>query len=255
MKNYIPIFLYVIILTIGSCTPKITPHLIKKNLSPLPTSDSIYIVELGDTIPKSSIWVGRVYVGDGMTSKNCSLKEELDQVKKEIGKYGANVGKIISIKQPDPFVECFQLCLNIYKVSEEDLNIVLNQDYECQLDADTEYATIYFYHTLFPNGTYKASNALFNTIQIYNQNQKEFCRLSSGYRHMTTTNDFGPQKIILFDSNIRNEFDVDIQKGCEYYFEIKYEFVNKYKIISKLTLTNMGVKNGRMHYKNYIDKS
>jgi hypothetical protein len=121
--------LIILSLLIISCSPIIKSNLGEYKFAQLNNDIPIHIVELDKVIPKNSKFIGKLKIGDNYTGlvANCEYDEIILIAKEESRKLGANIIKLVKIKEPDYFTSsCYRIEAELYRNFNK---IFLNRSY------------------------------------------------------------------------------------------------------------------------------
>lgn len=114
MKNQFSIYALICIGILTSCSPRISRNLLNESDITVSDISEIEIVELDENVPLKSNYIGKIKVGEsGMTVK-CGYDKMITECKKEAQIVGANIVKLVKVKNPDFFSSCYRIEAKLY---------------------------------------------------------------------------------------------------------------------------------------------
>ncbi|MEI6556009.1 MAG: hypothetical protein WCL70_10485 [Paludibacter sp.] len=169
MKNIL--FLYLIILLLSSCTPRITTSLIKKE-KPLSKNSIVVVYDKNDTLPAATKKLGTTRVNDNASTVEFDYNFVVEVAKLEAGKAGGNAIRIIKHQLPNLLNTGHEVYADILKI---DTSIVHQRSNQKSKES---YIKIPYSHLRFAlNGGYaynlgKDVPTLDTRIQTYDNQMK-----------------------------------------------------------------------------------
>lgn len=144
MKHLHSLLFITALLFLNSCNPKISTSLSKK-YPPLDYKQTVLVIGLDQTEPDGAEDLGKVKIGDGGFTTNCSYETVIDKAKMEARKVGGNAIKIIEHKSPSALgSSCHRITAKILRIENID-NYAPGVEEEILSDVDYAILNVYRY--------------------------------------------------------------------------------------------------------------
>lgn len=98
-----------LIFILSGCAQKIVTRLGDVIYKKIDDDTKIFILKENQRIPKNSNYVGKVKVGDTGFTSDCNYVDMLERAKYTARKTGANIIRVIEVKQPNFWSNCYRL--------------------------------------------------------------------------------------------------------------------------------------------------
>lgn len=106
---------------LSACSPKIITHLGDMIYDELDSDTMIHIFNGYEKIPKNSVYVGKIKIGDTGFTSNCNYIDVLEKAKETALKTGANIIIIKKVKKPNFWSNCYRIKVQLYRNFDEDV--------------------------------------------------------------------------------------------------------------------------------------
>lgn len=114
MKNKISIYVLLYLTVLTSCSPKISRDYLNESKIAISDIKEVKVIDLDQNVPLKSNYIGKIKVGEaGMTIK-CGYDRMINECKKEAKLVGANIVKLIRVKNPDFYSSCYRIEAKLY---------------------------------------------------------------------------------------------------------------------------------------------
>jgi hypothetical protein len=114
MKKMTKILLFLSVVGLCSCSPKITSNITNPQ-SKLSIDDKVALLDIQHKLPENTIKVGDLIFQDSGFSTDCSFNSLMKQARNTARESGANIVKVIEKKTPDLWSSCYRLKIELYK--------------------------------------------------------------------------------------------------------------------------------------------
>lgn len=204
MKHLHSLLFITALLFLNSCNPKISTNLSKK-YSPLDYRQAVLVIGLDQAEPDGAEDLGKVKIGDGGFTTNCSYETVVDKAKMEARKVGGNAIKIIEHKSPSALgSSCHRITAKILRIENID-NYAPGVEEEILFDVD--YAILNVYR-------YGGAGALI--AYDLNLGDSVICRVKNNFKttlHITKDG----LNTLWAKTEAKSQVPIDIKMGKTYY--------------------------------------
>lgn len=185
----------------SSCNPKISTNL-TKSYPPLDYRQKVTVIQLGQSEPDSSEFLGQVRIGDTGFSTKCGYDMVMDKAKLEARKAGGNAIKIIEHKPPTLLgSSCHKIVAKILRVE----NHVPTKEEEALLDVDHAILNVY---------RYSGYGALLN-YDLY-LGDSVICRVKNNFKKTIHIKKDG-LNTLWAKTEAKSEVPINLKNGKTYY--------------------------------------
>ncbi len=193
-----------IILVLGSCSPKVMTEL-NKSYEPLDYNQEVVVIGIDQSVPEGSEELGQIKIGDSGFTTNCDYETVINKAKEEVRKAGGNSLKITEHKPPTVMgSSCHRITATILKLKDPQTFIADNSEEEL---LDIDYAIINVYR-------YSGAGALVN--YDLHLGDSVLCRVKNNFKTTVHTKLEGLNSIWA-KTEAKAEIPVDIKYGKVYY--------------------------------------
>ena len=210
MKNKI---LFLIILFLWSCSPKIRNSISNSQFQPLDSKAEVIVVDSTTNVLGSTL-IGTFKIGDSGFTDDCGYNKVIDHAKIQARKFGGNVIQLTEIKRPQKWGStCYSIKGNILRNFDEEnfaqLKAIAELNYKSRLPNDADYAKVYIYRPKMITGNFIGYNVRMDTDSVV-------CRTRNGEKCELKIYDFG-KHTFWAKTESTDSITIDIQKGKEYF--------------------------------------
>src|SRR5665647_156074 len=192
------------LLFLNSCNPKISTSLSKK-YPPLDYKQAVLLIGLDQTEPDGAEVLGKVKIGDGGFTTNCSYETVIDKAKMEARKVGGNAIKITEHKLPTALgSSCHRITVKILRIENIDNYI---SKVEEEILSDVDYAILNVYR-------YGGAGALI--AYDLNLGDSVICRVKNNFKTTLHIKKDGLNSLWA-KTEAKSEVPIDIKMGKTYY--------------------------------------
>lgn len=195
-----------------ACSPKIKSNL-TTHFEALPATDTILWINADTEVPKGSILVGDIKIGDSGFTTKCSYEETVTQAIEEARASGATILQFTEVKKPTLLSTCYRLKAKLYRNTDASALAALQETIAkknaSRLPEGTNYAQIHFYRT-------KTAFGAAVGFDIKTANDSVIGRMKNGKKFTYTTSQEG--KHTFYASTEKTDsIVIPIRKGQEYF--------------------------------------
>lgn len=196
-----------------SCSPKIKSNLSDNRFQAFDKDYDVLILEPGDIVPKQSLFVGDLKIGDTGFSTDCGYKTVISNAKTTARNSGANIVHLTEVRKPNFGSTCYRIKANMYRNMNTDILVQLKEEDNLKnrsaLPDDADYAIVYFYRPKVFSGSMVG-------YKIRTEDDNIIGRVRNGEKFEYKTSEFGEQ-IFYGKTEVRDSVIINIQKGEEYF--------------------------------------
>ena len=204
MKNLKLLFIFILILPVCACNPKVSTSL-SKRYPALDYREDVLVLGLDQEEPDDAEFIGLVKVGDTGFSTNCGYDVALDKAKNEARKAGGNVIKIIDHKPPSIMgSSCHRITARILRVPNPGKLVDVKEEEHL---AAVEYAVLNVYR-------YGGVGALVG--YDLHLGDSVICRVTSNFKTSIQIKKLG-RNSLWAKTESKSEIPVNIQAGRVYF--------------------------------------
>lgn len=204
MKHLTSLLFITALLFLNSCSPKISTSLSKKYPA-LDYKQAVLVIGLNQTEPDDAEVLGKVKIGDGGFTTDCSYETVIDKAKMEARKIGGNAIKIIEHKPPTAMgSSCHRITAKILRIENID-NYMTKVEDKVLLDVD--YAILHVYR-------YSGTGSLI--AYDLNLGDSVICRVKNNFKTTLHIKKDG-LNMLWARTEAKAEIPIDIKMGKTYY--------------------------------------
>lgn len=203
-----------IIILLTSCSTSISTKIVNKNFQELGDNNQIIVLDKNEELPNNSELIGDLKIGDSGFTTDCGYNKVIADATNAAKKSGANIVKIIEIKEPSAFGStCYRIKAKLYRNldagSLTEITKKRASKNKSRLPENSDYAVVYFYRPSAGAGSLLG-------YKIKNGNDSIVGRLRNGEKFKYITKKFGEQTFygVL---ETKEEVKINIEKGNEYF--------------------------------------
>jgi hypothetical protein len=179
----------------------------------------------------------KFYTSPKRTLKGCGYTEITNDLKEKSRQLGANIIHIHHIKKPTSLDNCYKLKARLYKRFDSNLIERINQHNRSRnvskLDADADYAMVYFYRP-------KAIAGMVVKFDISMDDNNFITNLKNGEKTSFKIKDFGIHTFTAINQKgLKEAFELNIKKGQEYYVRCGVDVAHPYGVAQISLLDNV----------------
>ena len=140
MRNRQLFLLLVNLILLCSCAPKINRNLLRESDLQVNKLEEVHVIGLDENVPMKSQYIGNIKIGEAGFTINCGYDEMILECKKEAKVLGANIVKLIKVKNPDFWSNCYRIEAKLYvnKSPEYKEDVPISIDYSSEERATLE---------------------------------------------------------------------------------------------------------------------
>ncbi|WP_121965200.1 hypothetical protein [Myroides sp. N17-2] len=222
MKNLY--FLFVSSLLLIGCGTAVSVKRAGAKQTPIAKAQEVSVYLMKDSIPKGSIFIGSVNVGDsGLTNVYaCDYQSVLVDAQVQAAKMGGNMLQVTEVKMPTTFgSNCYRIKTNVYRnenlVAQQvngDSKRVDHFSNKRYLGDNVDCAYITFYRG---KGSYSADSE-----KVFDGMGNDVATIKSNDYYSYQIKDYGMHRYIA-DTRGRVWTELQVEKGYEYFMRIKVQ--------------------------------
>ena len=203
MKKCNVLLVIIMLLALGSCSPKITTSL-TKSYPALDYKMDVAVIGLDQVEPAGSEVLGQVRIGDAGFTSNCDYEAVVEKAKLEARKVGGNAIKITEHQSPSMGSTCHRITAKILKVA--DVGQFLVKEIESFM-VNVDYAVINVYRYSGPGAFVGYDVSLGDSI---------ICRVKNNYKTSIKVKKDG-LNTLWARTESKSEVPINIKFGRVYY--------------------------------------